>query len=235
MKKLRQTLNIHCSSCPVNTLCVTKGLDKTNMDWLSERIPHYKILEKGEHLFQKATPVEYVFALRSGTVKTYQMNQEGEEFVHDFYGVGDVVGLRNFHHSQYVTSALVIEKAFVCLIPVELIRHPQPFIYPRIMKMLCQRVRGQEPYQHLTNAKRRVAAFFLTLINRSNKVSGKSDTILVPPSNLDISRKIGIANETLSRTLGELASDGRLVMKNHIIQHYDLEALKHLVDYPLET
>ena len=81
MKKLRQSLNINCSSCPVASLCIAKGLDQEALQWLNKEILNYQVFEVGEHLFRKEDNIDYVFAIRCGAVKTYQMSKKGEEFM----------------------------------------------------------------------------------------------------------------------------------------------------------
>lgn len=237
MRKPREALNIRCHCCPVSDRCLAKDQDEPALAWLDSHIEHYQVFEPGEHLFRKGGPVEYVFAVRVGTGKLYQIDHSGSELIYDFFNTGDIVGLRYAHHQQYASGALVMEKTFACLIPVNIIREPPSFIYTRLLNLMCHKLIRQQPYQCMTSAKKRVAAFFLDIITKAQANGAANDAIVLKPTHSDISRKLGIANETFSRILSEFAANGDLLVKNHVIEQYNLHALDQRVgcDLHLDT
>lgn len=230
MKKSRAALNINCATCPVKASCVAKDLNLETLQWLNSAVEHYQIFEPGEHIFRCNDPITYIFALRVGSGKEYAIDHQGEEYIHDFYSGGDLLGLNYAALSHYPCSAVATEKTFACFIPIQIIREPEPMFYKQLLSLMCEKLKKQQFYQYTTNAKKRVAAFFLSLISSAElKAAGSSTLLAVQPTNLEISRKIGIASETLSRILSEFAVNNWLVVKNHLIYDYNLDALNSLV------
>ncbi|MDU0355056.1 cyclic nucleotide-binding domain-containing protein [Paraglaciecola aquimarina] len=56
-----------------------------DIELLNEIIQRGKPLQKGEYLFRESTPFSSVYAVRSGSLKTQFISENGEEQITGFY------------------------------------------------------------------------------------------------------------------------------------------------------
>lgn len=228
MKHSRQSLGIKCSTCPVKQVCVGRDLDISEVNWLDQMIQQVKTLDTGGYLFKTDDKISHIFALRTGSCKEYLLDTEGTEYINKFYWPGDIIGLEYIDKGTHSFNVIATENTTACLIPIELLSQPRYFFNKRIFHILCHKLRHFQKYPHTTNAKKRVAIFFLELIKQHTKKYAVSN-IPLHISQLDISRHIGIANETLSRILQEFAKKEIVVIKKHCICNYNILLLRELV------
>ena len=228
MKYTRQSLGIKCSTCPVKRTCLARDLEPNEANWLDQTIQYAKIFEPGEYLFKANSPVSNALAIHSGSCKEYALDSIGIEYVNKFSWPGDVLGLEYIDKGIHAFNVIATEKTTVCLLPIELLTQPKYFFTQRIFHILCDKLRDLQKYPQTTNAKKRVAIFFLELIKRHTK---KYLVVNIPLhiSQVDISHHIGIANETLSRILSEFAQQGIVVIKKHCICALNMMLLQELI------
>ena len=231
MKHSSKSLSLSSSKCDVAELCLGNNLTSEELNWLDKTIQYVKTFKPGEHLFHFNDPVTHVFAILSGACKEYLIDMNGTEYVNEFYLEGDLIGLEYMEKGHYRLNAIAVKETIACLLPVHLIRRAKPFVQRRLFNILCQKLEHQLIYQQTTNAKQRAAAFYLDLIQRAKKREQNIKKIPVAITNADISHKIGIAHETLSRILHEFSAQSWLVIRQHQICSYDIEALKKIVGY----
>ncbi len=81
-----------CHVCEPRGGCLSEQLLKN--DSLHQQLQQTKrIYRKGEHIFHAAELSEAFFVVKSGSVKSYFISEDGEEQVLGFYLPGDVFGL----------------------------------------------------------------------------------------------------------------------------------------------
>lgn len=228
MKYSRQSQGIKCSTCPVKQTCLARDLQMGEMNWLDQMIEYVRLTEPGNYIFKADEKFSYVAAIRAGSCKEYIIDKTGTEHINRFYSPGDIVGLEYIDKGVHAFNVVAMEKTTLCILPIELFNQPRPFFNERVFHLLCHKLRHLQKYPHTTNAKKRVAIFFLDFIKKHTE---KYNFINIPlnMSQLDISRHIGIANETLSRILNEFAKKGIIVIKKHCICNYNINLLEKLV------
>ncbi len=91
--------SIHCQNCSFSHLCLPVALNKTEIESLDDIIERKKPLHKGDTLIQTGDKFRSLFAVRTGSFKSFVTNTEGEEQITGFH------------------SAL--ETAMVCELPYE--------------------------------------------------------------------------------------------------------------------
>ena len=66
---------IHCQDCSISQLCIPFSLNGTELDLLDSIIERKKPIQKGENLFKAGDELKSLFAIRSGTVKSYTITE----------------------------------------------------------------------------------------------------------------------------------------------------------------
>ena len=75
--KLRALPEAHCKDCSLATMCLPLALHDKDMDTLDDIVKRGKPLRKGELLFRQGDTFSSVYALRSGTIKTFSVDDAG--------------------------------------------------------------------------------------------------------------------------------------------------------------
>ncbi|GAB4393453.1 MAG: fumarate/nitrate reduction transcriptional regulator Fnr [Gammaproteobacteria bacterium] len=229
MVKKRRFEKISCHHCEVSHLCLGKRADEAYMDYLDNVIEYVKLYEPGEHLFLEHDPIDKIFAVFQGACKDYWINEHGHHQVNEFYLPGDIIGLELLQKGAATINAVAIKPSLICVIPFNSKQadlQQNLAFKEKLLHTLCRKIENQCHYVTSTNAKSRVASFFLNLIHRLQERCKNYHDYVLPMTNLEISSKLGLANETLSRILSEFHKKSLLVIQQKKIVHADLEGLK---------
>ena len=73
------TSAIHCQNCSISQLCIPYTLSDSELNQLDEIIERKRPIHKGDELFKAGEPLKSLFAIRSGTIKSYTITEQGEE------------------------------------------------------------------------------------------------------------------------------------------------------------
>lgn len=232
--KNRITKKTPCHDCHVAKLCLGPKIEKNNYEKIEEVIKYKAIYEAGEHLYLAPKRPNYFFALYDGCCKEYYINQNGEEIITEFYMPGDIIGLeyRYAKHARFHVRA--IQKSTVCLLPIPGGQEQKPYIEDITAWQATGRYLTQVALPHTTSAQARVAAFFIDIIYRGKNIFTKATPMTLPMMLLEVSHKIGVAHETLSRILNKFKKQKILVLEHHTILQYDVYRLKEIagIEFP---
>jgi CRP/FNR family nitrogen fixation transcriptional regulator len=184
---------------------------------------------RNSEIYGEGEPVDNVYKVISGAVRTYKLLSDGRRQISDFHIQGDVFGLeigteRHFTAEAIADSVVLVAKrsALVSLagknseLASELWTHTAKELKrAQDHLLLLGRKRAQE----------RVATFLLDMAGR-----GCSDIVVdLPMSRQDIADYLGLTIETVSRTLTRLEGDMTIeIPTSRRIVLRDKRALGHL-------
>lgn len=97
---------VFCDNCRLNSICLPNQI-----------VQRGKPLKKGEYPYRANDPFTAVFAIRSGAVKAFSLNDNGNEQITGFYLPGKVVGMDGIAENRYTNSVIALDTASVCEIP----------------------------------------------------------------------------------------------------------------------
>ncbi len=95
---------VKCLACSLSRLCLPASLSADEVDKLEHIVRRNRPLKKGEYLFKADEPMDHVFALRSGAIKNFLLDAEGNERVSGFILPGEMLGLDAIGASHYRSS-----------------------------------------------------------------------------------------------------------------------------------
>ena len=96
---------IHCQDCSISQLCIPFTLNEHELDQLDNIIERKKPIQKGQTLFKAGDELKSLYAIRSGTIKSYTITEQGDEQITGFHLAGDLVGLTRL--AADITRALL--------------------------------------------------------------------------------------------------------------------------------
>jgi len=210
------------------------SLDMSEMSKLDEIVDRGKPLQKGHFLCMQGTKFESVFAIKSGSVKTYITNNAGEQQITGFYFPGDLIGLNSIHTDHYESTIQVLETTSICQIPFEqldTLSAALPKLRRQILKTMSKEICNDQNMLQLLankNANERLASFLIQLSERFKERGFSESRFRLSMSRNDIANYLGLTVETVSRGLTKLHKNQHVIVENKEIEIKDFDYLYEL-------
>ena len=229
--------HIHCQDCSMSALCLAQPLDADSMARLDTIIQRHKPLHKRDLLTAAGTPLKFLYAVRSGSLKSYTLDDNGVEQIIDFHLPGDLVGFDALADGKHRSFSQALETTMLCEIPLQSLDElaiQMPALRKQMMKLMSSEIfESKQLLGNLNNrsAQQRLAHFLLTLSKRFSDrgLSGKSFRLTM--TRADIGNYLGLSVETISRILSALQADGAIDVQNKLVEITSLEQLRELAGH----
>jgi CRP-like cAMP-binding protein len=181
----------------------------------------HRTFKKKDIIYREGDYSSYVYKIKSGKVKTYRINADGKEFIHDILSVGDYLGERALIEDTSSTEfAEAMENTELTLIPRnefnELIFGNRE-VSGHFIKMLSKNLseREHELMELAYNTVRKRTADALIKLYESYKNS--ESTTKFDISRADLASIVGTAPESVIRILSEFKKDGWITVEGSTI------------------
>ncbi|WP_194789982.1 cyclic nucleotide-binding domain-containing protein [Pseudomonas sp. UFMG81] len=196
--------HVKCLACTLSRLCLPASLSADEVDQLERIVRRNRPLKKGEYLFKADEPMEHVFALRSGAIKQYLLDAEGNERVTGFVLPGELLGLDAIGATCYRSYALALEVSLVCSIRLDQLVDLSgliPGLRYQLLHMLSLGIQGKDEHLRCSHgrADQRLSIFLLGLSARYHERGLRADVFTLPMSRSDIANYLDLTLETVSR------------------------------------
>ena len=236
-----------CVNCPVHKLSLFAGLNQDQIGKLdSRKIVH--TVPTGAIVFEQGSPVQGVFCLRSGSAKVMQRDSTDVTRLVRMATCGDTVGHRSlFSHEHYVGQAEAIEPTQYCFIDsktMESLIGENSDVALRLIRRIgrdLDQVEAIQSGRRGRSTRERVAALLLQL-NKSHGVDWKPNTVQknrrwigLALKKTDISTMLGVANETVIRTMSQFRAEALLSYEEKRLILEDVSALKAIAFQGIEN
>ncbi len=188
-----------------------------------------KINRKGDHIFREGEEADAFFVVRSGSVKSYLVTEEGDEQVLGFYLPGDVFGMDTDDSEARMSSAIALETTSLC-------RFPHSYLTEttdgnKLLKLSAEQMQRDHSLVLMLarkDADGRIATFLDDLAHRYQSRGYSGSSFLLSMSRQDIGCYLGLAVETVSRTLTRFQDSGILQVNRREVEITDHETLAEL-------
>jgi len=224
-----------CQQCGIYSLCLPMGLSSGDIDQLDSIIKRRRPLKKGEHLFQAGEDFHAIYALRSGSIKSYLLNEDGEEHIVGFKMPGDLVGLNGINGKKYLNSAKALETSSVCEIPFEQLEnlgHEIPGLSHHLIEIMSKEIQEEHHKVAMCSkmpADARLASVIHTLSERFQERGFSAEEFNLSMSRNDIANLLGLAVETVSRLFTQFQEEGILEVDRKHIRILNQAKLQELI------
>ena len=225
---------INCQDCGFSQLCLPFSLNDAEMNKLDDIIQRKKPMHKGDMLFESGTAQKSLYAIRTGSFKTFTLTDQGEQQITGFHLPGDIVGFDGLSNQLHPSYAEALETAMVCEIPLpnlEQLLDQLPRLRQQMMRLMSQDIQADQQMMLLLNrktAEQKLATFLSQLGQRyaSRGFSGSEFRLTMTRS--DIGNYLGLTVETISRLLSKLDKEQLIQVDGKLISIKDTQALARL-------
>lgn len=208
-----RALSDSCKTCSLAELCLPRGLQAEELQRLDDIIKARSVVHSGDLLFKEGSDNRSIYAVRSGSVKTFAITESGEEQVLGFHLPGEIVGLAGLDQSIHNCSSKALETSSICEMPLDELEDiclQIPSLQKQLLKLISREISQDHKMLLLLakkNSDQRVATFLLSLSGRFKLRGLSSNSFILSMSRQDIANYLGLAVETVSRILTKLSED----------------------------
>lgn len=223
---------IACGTCELCDLWCQPIRDNpskyNSLEWFKNRRTK---IRRGEYLFHAGEPFRSLYALRTGFLKVFFVNQ-GREHVTGFYMAGELVGLDAIHAARHTCSAVALEDGQVCEVPFEQLEKlclDLPASQHRLHRFMSREItRHYEMVAELVGktVEERMAAFLLNLSKRFSEHRYSPTEFQLRMKRDEIGNYLGMTVETVSRTLRKFHASGLISVRGKHMELLDLDGLR---------
>jgi CRP/FNR family transcriptional regulator, anaerobic regulatory protein len=227
---------VDCLHCRLSTLCLPYGLKPEEITRLEEIVQRKRPIKTDEHLYRQEDECHSLFAVRSGSFRSFISNADGSEQTIGFYLPGELMGLDALQNGRFHCSVVALETATVCELALPKLNelcNKIPSLQAQLMRLVgTQIVSDHDKIVLLGNrsATEKMATFLLMLSQRYNALGYSSTEFNLTMPRHDIANFLGLTIETVSRQLGSLSKQGIITVKQRGIQINNLDLLKAIVE-----
>jgi CRP/FNR family transcriptional regulator len=212
-------------------ICVPQSLTPEEIDLVDSKVQRGRAVQRNKHVFEDGKKFTSLYAVRSGAIKAYSVDQNGEEQVIGFYLPGELFGLDAIHNDAYVCSAKALETSAVCELPYTQVTELSAKIHnlqAHMYKTFSKEINTDQQFHRLLSkktAEERISTFLQNLSERYQRRKLSPTSFRLPMSRTDIGNYLGLAVETVSRVFTRLQQNGILKVDGKELQILDLGKL----------
>jgi len=221
MAQVKQTINFKsleasCKNCSVVELCLPRSLNINDLHTLDVVIQQRRLVRKGETIFSQGGKSGCIFAVRSGSVKTFTTTKNGEEQILGFHLPGELLGLDGLDNQIHSCSSVALDTSTICELPIDdlnVLCVKMPGLQRQLLSLISHEITQDHTMLLLLarrNAEQKLATFFISLSNRFKARGYSADDFDLTMSRYDIGNYLGLADETVSRLISKF-KDHKLI------------------------
>jgi CRP/FNR family transcriptional regulator len=224
-----------CQCCALNGLCLPEGLAGKEREDFTALIFQHKRLQAGQGLFRTGEAFANLYFVKTGSLKTVVLLDDGREQVTGFHFAGDVLGVDAISSPSHPSEAVAMEDTQVCAISfAQLMRMSQrvEHLQTYVQRLLAREVVRDQGLMLLLGrmqADERVAAFLLNVSQRFKARGYSPLEFTLPMAREEIGNYLGLTLETVSRCFSRFKSAGLLTVDNRHIRIVNADALHKVI------
>ena len=224
--------HIHCQNCSISELCLPFSLSDKELDVLDKIIDRKRPIHKGEQLFQDGEKMQSLYAIRSGTFKTFTVNEQGEEQITGFHLAGDLLGFDAIATAEHPSFAKALETSMICEIPyntLDALSNSMPKLKKQILRLMSVEIKSDQEMLTLLNrknAEQRLATFIAALSERYHARGLSAMDFRLTMTRSDIGNYIGLTVETISRLFNRFHKSGMIKIEGKLVTILDMDKLR---------
>lgn len=218
----------HCKDCSLAALCLPLSLDMQDLDALDNIVKRSRPMKKGDFLFRQGDAFASVYAVRSGSLKTFSVTDCGQEQITGFHLPSEFVGLSGMDTELYPVSAITLETTSICEIPFDRLDELSaslPQLRRQLMRIMSREIRDDQQMMMLLSKKtadERIATFLVNLSARFRARGYSPQQFRLAMSRNEIGNYLGLAVETVSRVFTRFQQNGLLAAEGKEINLINL-------------
>jgi CRP/FNR family transcriptional regulator, anaerobic regulatory protein len=189
---------------------------------------------RGAVLVHEAAPADMLYVVRSGSFKCTKTAEDGYEHVLGFAWRSDVIGYDGLAGQRYVFAAVALEDSRVIALPraaLRTLRLRFEALDQALQWVVARQVAHAADIAEVmaaVAADARLARFLVQLSSRMAERGQSPRRLLLRMNRRDIASYLGLAHETISRSLRVLSEAGCLRVADRDVEILDATALRRV-------
>jgi len=225
---------ITCGDCGVYQLCAPLGVDGDVDAVLDSIVKRRVTFHRGDILYRMGQPFDSVYALRSGSVKTYVATDDGRVQITGFHIAGELLGLNAMNSGVHTSEARALETTLACEVAVERLEElarRTPELHRAMIRIMSDEIEHHQELMLLLGkktAEERIATYLLGLSRRFARRHLPANEFHLSMSRGDIGNYLGIAEETVCRILSRFQDEGFADIRHRDVKLTDVKRLAQI-------
>lgn len=228
---------VACQDCGLDPMCSILEYAEEGSNVPEGVLLRRRKVARGETIFLKDDKFRSVFAVKSGSFKTYVPKASGQDQVVGFHVIGELIGMEGLSGLRYPYTARALQDSSVCELRMESLADTGYLLeelQQGIIKMLSTEVAFN--HQLITtlihqSADQRLAGFLLNLTRRLRARGMRQLEFQIGMSRSDIGSYLGLASETVSRVFTRFQKSGLIQLRHKRLRLLDLEGLREIAEH----
>lgn len=229
-------LLVACRTHDPAWLSLSYGLSGNEFEELHNVVKGPESVAKGEFVYQRGERCEALYALQSGSSKSYLIGANGNEQVTGFRFRGDLLGLDALRNGTYHCSAVALEASNIFRLPTERLEEITAKVaglQRELIRVMSGRIGENEEHMLLLSQRSapvRFATWLSTLGQRERENGGTVDEIPLTMSYQDLANFLGLTSETVSRLLRRFCDDGLIATSQRRLRLLDRKRIFEMAE-----
>lgn len=225
-------LSIHCQSCTFSHLCLPVSLNKNELESLDDIIERKKPLHKNDKLVRHGDAFHSLYAVRSGSFKSYVSDKDGVEQIIGFHFPGDIIGFDALKDNKHGSSSQALETAMVCELPYETLDEMSvkfPKLRQQIMRFMSAEIKHDHDLMMLLSkrsAEERLLHFLSHLSQRFEERGFSAKQFNLSMTRNEIGNYLGLTVETISRLLTRFQKEELIKVDGKLISIINFDGIR---------
>lgn len=225
---------VSCETCSISQLCLPNSLTSEEVVKLDNIVNRGTPIHKGNFLTQAGDPFKCLYAVSSGTFKSYTLSEDGVVNITGFYFPGELIGLDAISTGEHSSFVKALETCSVCALPFESLEDLSGEIKnlrKQLLRIMSHEIMDDQELLLLLsrkNAAERMAAFILSLSVRFKQRGFSAQSFNLTMTRSDIGNYLGLAIETVSRLLSQFQKKGYIQVSDKLVEIIDMDGLTEL-------
>ncbi|HMC13959.1 MAG TPA: fumarate/nitrate reduction transcriptional regulator Fnr [Gallionellaceae bacterium] len=226
-----------CSNCNLREWCLPMDITAGEMAQLEDLTRMKRTYRRGDYLYRSGSPLQSLYAIRTGFFKTQVLHENGREQVTGFQMAGEIIGMDAISNNSHTCNAVALEDSEVCELPfgkLEELGRKLPMLQRHLHRILSREIVRDHGIMLLLGSMRaeeRLAAFLLNLSHRFAARGYSPSAFQLRMTRQEIGNYLGMKLETVSRTLSQFQQAGLISVRNKAVEILDAKNLRSFFGY----
>ena len=194
-------------------------------------------IEPGQYLYRAGQPMNALFLVRVGSVKTCELSEDGREQVTGFRMAGELLGVESIGMATYACDVIALESSEIWELPyppviTACIRIPE--LQQALTAAMAEEIRRNRSWMlalGTLTAEQRVAAFLLDVASRYEGMGFSGKHFILRMSRADMASYLALKHETVSRALTHLADANCISVQRRELRIVDRDTMHRMAGF----
>ncbi len=230
-KPCTQAHYIHCQQCSLNEMCLPFSLNEQELDVVDNIVQRKRPCHKGDSLFEEGEPLRALYAIRSGSFKSFTIDPQGNMQITGFYLPGEILGFDAIAIQRHESYAQALETGMICELPydrLDELSNQLPALKKQLLRLMSKEIQKEQVLFMWLNRKtaaQRLALFLQDLSQRLANRGLSPHAVRLTMTRGDVANHLGLTTETISRLLSRFQKENVITVEGKLITIFELERL----------